>query len=260
MNLGIAGRRAVLCGSSRGLGRACAEALAEAGVHVVINGRDETRLHATAAELKERFGAIRVTAVVADVTTTQGQDALIAACPDPDILLTNNAGPSPGPFLEWEQRDWEEALQANLIAALMLIRAFLPGMRQRGFGRIVNIASAMVTSPHSLMGLSTGPRAGLLAVSKGLAREVAADNVTINTLLPERFDTDRQVFMARLQSEALGISYEEARAQIAASLPAGRFGRPEELGAMCAFLCSDLAGFVSGNAIHLDGASYQGLV
>ena len=260
MNLGIAGRRALLCGSSRGLGRACAEALAEDGVHIVINGRDQASVHATAMELKERFSRVEVTPVIADVTTAEGRDALIEACPQPDILLTNNAGPPPGPFLEWEQQDWEEALQANLVAGLMLIRAVLPGMRERRFGRIVNVASAMVTSPHPLMSLSTAPRAGLLAVSKGLAREVAGDNVTINTLLPERFDTDRQVLMARLQAQALGITYEQAREQIASSLPAGRFGRPEEFGAMCAFLCSELAGFISGNAIHLDGASYQGLV
>ncbi len=260
MNLGIAGRRALLCGSSRGLGRACAEALAEDGVHVVINGRDQASVDATAMELKERFSSVEVTPLIADVTTAEGRDALIEACPQPDILLTNNAGPPPGLFIEWEQQDWEEALQANLVAGLMLIRAVLPGMRQRRFGRIVNVSSAMVTSPHPLMSLSAGPRAGLLAVSKGLAREVAGDNVTINTLLPERFDTDRQTFMARQQAQALGITYEEAREAIASSLPAGRFGRPEEFGAMCAFLCSDLAGFVSGNAIHLDGASYQGLV
>jgi len=260
MNLGIAGRRALLCGSSRGLGRACAEALAADGVHVVINGRDQASLDAAAIELKERFSRVEVTPVIADVTTAEGRDALIKVCPSPDILLTNNAGPPPGPFLDWGHQDWEEALQANLVAGLMLIRALLPGMRERRFGRIVNVASAMVTSPHPLMSLSTAPRAGLLAVSKGLAREVAGDNVTINTLLPERFDTDRQVFMARLQAQALGITYEQAREQIASSLPAGRFGRPEEFGATCAFLCSDLAGFISGNAIHLDGASYQGLV
>ncbi len=260
MNLGIAGRRALLCGSSRGLGRACAEALAEDGVHVVINGRDQASVDATAMKLKERFSRVEVTPLIADVTTAEGRDALLEACPGPDILLTNNAGPPPGPFLEWEQQDWEEALQANLVAGLMLIRAVLPGMRERHFGRIVNVASAMVTSPHPLMSLSTAPRAGLLAVSKGLAREVAGDNVTINTLLPERFDTDRQVLMARLQAQALGTTYEQAREQIASSLPAGRFGRPEEFGAMCAFLCSNLAGFISGNAIHLDGASYQGLV
>jgi 3-oxoacyl-[acyl-carrier protein] reductase len=260
MNLGIAGRRALLCGSSRGLGRACAEALAEDGVHIVVNGRDQASVQATATELQERFGGVEVTPVIADVTTAEGRGTLIRACPQPDILLTNNAGPPPGPFLSWEQQDWEQALQANLVAALMLIQAVLPGMRERRFGRIVNVASAMVTSPHPLMSLSTAPRAGLLAVSKGLAREVAADNVTINTLLPERFDTDRQVQMARLQADALGISYEQAREQIASSLPAGRFGRPQEFGAMCAFLCSDQAGFTSGNAIHLDGAGYQGLV
>jgi 3-oxoacyl-[acyl-carrier protein] reductase len=260
MNLGIEGRSAILCGSSRGLGRACAESLAAEGVHVVVNGREAEQVHETARELTARFPQVRVLPVVADVTDPAGREALIAACPDADILLTNNAGPPPGPFLQWDQEDWAAAMDANLTAALMMIRAALPGMRKRQFGRILNIGSAMVTTPHSLMALSSAPRAGLLAVSKGLAREVAADNVTINTMLPERFDTDRQVFMARRSAEAQGITYEEAREQIVASLPAQRFGRPEEFGAMCAFLCGETAGFVSGNAIHLDGASYAGLV
>ncbi len=260
MNLRIEGRSAILCGSSRGLGRACAEALAAEGVHVVVNGREAEQVHETAQELTARFPQVHVKPVVADVTDPTGREALIAACPDPDILLTNNAGPPPGPFLQWQQEDWAAALDANLTAALMMIRAVLPGMRDRRFGRVLNVGSAMVTTPHSLMALSSAPRAGLLAVSKGLAREVAADNVTINTMLPERFDTDRQVFMARRQAEAQGITYEEAREQIVSMLPARRFGRPEEFGAMCAFLCGETAGFVSGNAIHLDGASYAGLV
>jgi 3-oxoacyl-[acyl-carrier protein] reductase len=259
MNLGIVGRKAIVCGSSRGLGRACAEALAAEGVEVVVNGRDEQRVHGAAAELTARYD-VRVIAVPADVTSASGRRALVAACPDADILVNNNAGPTPGPFTQWNQADWVAALQANMVAALLLIRAVLAGMRARRFGRIVNIASAMVTSPHPLMSLSTGPRAGLLAVSKGLARDVARDNVTINNLLPERFDTDRQVYMARRDAETHGITYQEARERIAASLPARRFGRPEEFGAMCAFLCSDLAGFTSGNAIHLDGASYPGLI
>ncbi len=260
MNLKIEGRSAILCGSSRGLGRACAESLAAEGVHVVVNGREAEQVEATAQELTERYPQVRVQPVVADVTDPAGREALVAACPDADILLTNNAGPSPGLFLQWQQEDWATALDANLTSALMMIRAVLPGMRERQFGRILNIGSAMVTTPHSLMALSSAPRAGLLAVSKGLAREVAADNVTINTLLPERFDTDRQVSMAKLQAEAQSITYEQARERIVATLPAQRFGRPEEFGAMCAFLCGEAAGFASGNAIHLDGASYAGLV
>lgn len=260
MNLGIEGRRAVLCGSSRGLGRACAEALAAEGVHVTVNGRDAEQVERTAGELAERFPQVDVVPVAADVTDPDGRDTLLAALPDPDILLTNNAGPPPGPFRQWEQEDWATALDANLTAAVMLIRAVIGGMQERGFGRIVNVGSAMVTTPNSLMALSSAPRAGLLAVSKGLAREVAGDNVTINTLLPERFDTDRQVYMARKAAEAQEITYEEAREQIVSMLPARRFGRPEEFGAMCAFLCGENAGFVSGNAIHLDGASYTALV
>jgi 3-oxoacyl-[acyl-carrier protein] reductase len=259
MNLGISGRKAIVCGSSRGLGRACAEALAAEGVDVVINGRTEERVQATASELRAQY-EVQVEAVTADITTHSGRELLIGASPDADILVNNNAGPSPGPFLDWDEDDWETAVSANMVAGLLLMRSLVPGMRERKFGRIVNIVSATVTTPRPLMSLSSGPRAGLVAVSKGLAHEVAVDNVTINNLLPERFDTDRQVFMARRDSETLNISYEEARVRIAATLPANRFGRPEEFGAMCAFLCSDPAGFVSGNSIHLDGAAYPGLV
>ncbi len=202
MKLGIEGRSAILCGSSRGLGRACAESLAAEGVDIVVNGREAEQLQGTAEEFAARFPRVRVQPIVADVTDPAGREALIAACPDADILLTNNAGPPPGPFLQWEEEDWAAALDANLTAALMMIRAVLPGMRERQFGRILNIGSAMVTTPHSLMALSSAPRAGLLAVSKGLAREVAADNVTINTMLPERFDTDRQVFHGQTLSRS----------------------------------------------------------
>ncbi|HNB42907.1 MAG TPA: SDR family oxidoreductase, partial [Burkholderiaceae bacterium] len=184
----------------------------------------------------------------------------LAACPEPDILVNNNAGPPPGQLADWDHDAWLAALEANLLTGALLLRAVLPGMRSRRWGRIVNITSAMVKTPHAAMGLSTAARAGLTALSRALAREAAPDNVTINNLLPERIDTPRQEFMAQRMMKAAGISRDEARAQIAATIPAGRMGRPEEFGAACAFLCSDLAGYISGQNLQLDGAAYAGLV
>lgn len=259
MDLGIAGKQALVCASSRGLGRACAEALAAEGVDVVVNGRDEDRLARTVDELRERFD-VRIESVAADVTTVEGRQALLAVCPEPDILVTNNAGPAPGSFTAHEHDTWMEALDGNMVAPLMLIRSVIDVMRQQHFGRIVNITSAMVTTPHPTMGLSSGARAGLTAVVKGLSREVAADNVTLNNLLPERIDTDRQLFMAQRAMDARGITFEQARQEQIDSIAAGRLGRPEEFGATCAFLCSAHAGFISGQNIHVDGGSYPGLV
>jgi 3-oxoacyl-[acyl-carrier protein] reductase len=259
MNLNIAGKRAIVCASSRGLGRACAEALSAEGVHVVLNGRDPDRLEQAAGEIERATGS-PVTPMAGDVTTAEGREALLAACPEPDILINNGPGPPPGSFASFEKEDWMRALESNMIAPLLLIRAVVDGMRRRRFGRIVNITSAMVTTPRSPMGLSSGPRAGLTAVVKALSLDVARDGVTINNLLPERLDTDRQAFMAKRAMDHDGISYEEARARIVSSVAAGRFGRPEELGATCAFVCSVHAGFMSGMNIHIDGGSYPALV
>jgi 3-oxoacyl-[acyl-carrier protein] reductase len=259
MDLGIAGRRALVCASSRGLGRACAEALGHEGVALVVNGRDPERLEQTAAELRSDCG-VEVIAVAGDVTTVVGREALLAALPEPDILVTNNAGPSPADFASLDQDDWLAALEANMVSHLQLIRASLPSMRRNRFGRIVNVTSAMVTSPRPTMALSSGARAGLTAAVKGLAIEVARDNVTINNLLPERFDTDRQRFMAERAMTAHGIDYAEARRRQEESIAARRLGDPAEFGAMCAFLCSAHAGYVSGNNIHLDGGSYPALI
>ncbi len=225
----------------------------------MLNGRDPDTLQRTAEELQGRF-PVRVQAVVADVTTPEGRAELLAACPDPDILVANNAGPQPGSFDGFDESDWARALEGNMIAGLMLVRAVIGTMRARQFGRIINITSAMVTTPRSQMGLSAGPRAGMTAVLKGLSFEVAADNVTINNMLPERIDTDRQRFMAQRVMDSQGVSYEEARRRQEQSIAAKRLGRPEEFGAMCAFLCSANAGFVSGNNIHVDGGSYPALV
>ena len=259
MELGIRGRKAIVCASSQGLGLACAQALAEEGCDVVLNGRDAAKLQAAAADLARRSGVL-VTPVAADLNTEAGRATLLAACPVPDILINNNAGPPPGQLADWDHDAWIGALEANLIAAMMLLRAVLPGMRARRFGRVVNITSAMVKTPHAAMGLSTAARAGLTAVSKALAREAIVDNVTINNLLPERFDTQRQEFMAQRLMAEHGITREAARDQIVATVPAGRFGDPQEFGAACAFLCSARSGFMTGQNLQLDGGAYAGLI
>ncbi len=259
MDLGIRGRSAIICGSSRGLGRACAGALAREGVHVVINGRTTETVQATASEFSDAYGAT-VTPVVADIDTVEGRAALLAACPSPDILVTNNAGPRPANFASTDLDAWRAALESNMLAPILLVQAVLEGMRARRFGRIVNITSAMVKSPHPLMTLSIGARTGLTGVMKALSKQVVSDNVTINNLLPERFDTDRQRFMAELVMKTTGVTWDEARAQQVASIAAGRLGDPAEFGDMCAFLCSAQAGYTSGQNIQLDGGSYEGLL
>jgi len=259
MDLGLKGRRAVVCGSSRGLGRACAESLAREGVDLVVNGRTEATVNSAVEELSARYG-VAVVGVTADIDTDVGRAALLGACPEPDILVTNNAGPPPMAFADTDAAAWRAALDANLLAPLMLVHAVLGGMRARRFGRIVNITSAMVTSPNPMMTLSVGARTGLTGVMKAVSKDVVADNVTINNILPERIDTARQRQMADLAVAIKGISLEEAYADIAASIAAGRLGRPEEVGDACAFLCSAQAGFISGQNLHLDGGSYEGVI
>ena len=259
MDLGIKGKKAIVCASSKGLGKACATSLVQEGVDVIINSRNEIDLKEIQTELSF-LEAGKVDYVVADLNTEQGRDNLISSCPEADILINNNGGPPPGNFLEMEKDQWLEALESNLLSAIMLIKSLLPGMQERKFGRIINITSAMVKSPHPLMGLSTSARAGLTAFSKGISKQVAVDNVTINNLLPERFDTDRQIYMTKMLMETKKISRDEARAEITSTIAAKRFGNPEEFGATCAFLCSQHAGFISGQNILLDGGSYEGLV
>jgi 3-oxoacyl-[acyl-carrier protein] reductase len=259
MDLGLNGKRALVCASSQGLGYACAYALAREGALVVINGRDADKLAAARDRIAADTGGT-VEAVVADLGETEGRKTLLAGAGEVDILVNNNSGPPPGYFANWDEAAWLSAINANMLPALMLIRAVLPGMQARKFGRIVNITSAMVKTPVAPMGLSTAARTALTAACKALAPEVAADNVTINSLLPERFDTERQQQMARLAMAMKNISYEEAREQIANSIAARRFGRPEELGDACAFLCSAQAGFISGQQLQMDGGSYRGLV
>jgi len=259
MDLGVNGKKAIVCASSKGLGKACAKALMEEGVSVVINARGEEQLSDTYKELS-KIDKDRVSMVVADLNTEEGREKIVESCPDADILINNNNGPPPVNFLDTDKDAWLEALESNMLAAIFMIQALLPGMKQRKFGRIINITSAMVKSPHPMMSLSTSARTGLTAFSKGLSKEVAKDNVTINNLLPERFDTDRQVFMTEMLMKNQNISRDEARSQIASSIAANRFGKPEEFGATCAFLCSQQASFISGQNIQLDGGSYEGLI
>jgi len=259
MDLGLQGRRALVCASSRGLGKACAVALSREGCEVVINGRDAATLAATADEIEQAHGR-RPHTVQADLNTGAGRAALLAACPAPDILVTNNAGPPPGTLEDFDHAAWLAALEANLLMPIALITAVVGGMRQRRFGRIVNITSAVVKSPRLAMSLSTTARTGLTAFCKGLQREVVADNVTINNLLPQHIDTGRQQQMAQRLMAAKGISFEQARALQEKMVRAGRLGRPEELGDACAYLCSVQASFISGQNLQLDGGSGDGLL
>lgn len=259
MDLGIAGRHAIVCASSRGLGRACALALAQEGVDVTLNGRTDDALSAAVDEIRRATG-VEVRSVLGDIEAEETRRALLEACPAPDILVNNNGGPPPGRYQDWDRDAWIRALDSNMIAPALMTRAVLDGMVERRFGRIINITSAMVKSPRAPMGLSTGARAGLTALSKGLSGQVASANVTINNLLPERFDTDRQKFMAEMRSKVGGVTIDQAYEEMKASIAAGRLGRPEEFGAACAFLCSAHAGFISGQNLQLDGGSYDGLI
>ena len=259
MDLGIEGRRAIVCASSRGLGFACADALAREGVHLVINGRDVDALDAARRNLLDLHD-VEVQAVAGDIGDEATREAILLACSGPDILVNNNSGPSPGRFADWDRDDWVSALDANMLAPLAMIRLVLDGMAARGFGRIVNITSAMVKSPRSPMGLSTGARTGLTSVAKAISQDVVAANVTINNLLPERFDTGRQRQMAELHAELAGITVDDAYEKMKATIAAGRLGQPGEFGDACAFLCSAQAGFISGQNLQLDGGSYGGLI
>lgn len=260
MDFGLQGRTAFVAASSQGLGLACARALAEEGVLVTINGRDGDKLEMAVRSIRSALPDARVDTLVADLTTEDGRSAIFEKIPQADILVTNNAGPKPGSYEQWDADALVEALSTNAVPAVELMRHFLPGMRERAFGRIVNITSAMVKSPAADMGLSASARAALTAVSKSISRAVAVDNVTVNNLLPERFDTPRQDYMARHLMQRDGIDESEARARITATIAAKRLGRPEEFGAACAFLCSAQAGYISGQNLQLDGGSSVGLL
>ena len=256
MDLGIAGRKAIVCASSRGLGKGCARALAEAGCEVVVNGRDAKRLEATASEL--RATGAKITAVAADVATAEGQAALFAACPSPDILVNNNAGPPLRDFRELTRQNMVDGVIANMIVAIELIQKVIDPMRQREFGRIVNITSSSVKMPLAGLDLSSGARAGLTAFLAGIARSVAADNVTINNILPGAFDTDRLRSTLSKGAETTGKSITEVAAARMSGIPAKRFGNPAEFGAACAFLCSAQAGYITGQNLLIDGGLFPG--
>ena len=257
MDLGIANRKAIVCASSRGLGKACARALAEAGCEVVINGRDGKKLEAAAAELASLTGA-KITAVAADVATADGQKALLAACPAPDILVNNNAGPPARDFRELTRTQMIDGVIANMIVAIELIQKVIEPMSQRKFGRIVNITSGSVKMPLAGLDLSSGARAGLTAFLAGVARTVADKNVTINNVLPGAFDTDRLRGVLSKTAEQKGKSVTQVAADRIATIPARRFGDPAEFGAACAFLCSAQAGYITGQNLLIDGGTFNG--
>lgn len=255
MDLGISGRRAIVCASSRGLGRGCATALAEAGCEVVINGIDKERLDATADAIRNATGA-KVIAVAADVSTPDGQKALLDACPDPDILVNNNGGPPRKDFRELDRAAMLAGVTQNMVTPIELLQATIDGMTERGFGRVVNITSMSVRMPIEGLDLSSGARAGLTAFLAGVCRTVADKGVTINNILPGKMDTDRLRGGFARAAEQSGMSIEEVRKSQASEIPAKRFGTAEEFGQTCAFLCSAHAGYITGQNILLDGGLY----
>jgi 3-oxoacyl-[acyl-carrier protein] reductase len=255
MDLGIRGRTAIVCASSQGLGKGCAEALAEAGVGLVINGRNQALLSQTAEELR-RAWSVPVTAVLGDVSTAEGQAALLEACPAPDILINNNAGPPLKNFRELDRQAILGGVTQNMVTAIELVQRVIDSMVSRGFGRIVNITSSSVKMPIAGLDLSSGARAGLTAFMAGVARSVADKNVTINNLLPGSFDTQRLRGNLSLAAKRNQVSEAEAKARSIANIPAKRFGTPAEFGQFCAFLCSVHAGFMTGQNVLLDGGAY----
>ncbi len=257
MDLGIRGRKALVCASSRGLGRGCAEALAAEGVALTLVARTAATLEATGEEIRARHD-VDVATVCADITTEAGRAAALAACPDPDLLVNNAGGPPPGDFRDWERDDWIAAVDANMLAPILLIRAVVDGMLERGFGRIVNITSSAVKAPIPILGLSNGARAGLTGFVAGLARETVRGNVTINNLLPGPFATDRLKATIETVARQQGRPFDAVWAERMAQNPAGRFGDPAEFGRACAFLCSVHAGYITGQNLLIDGGGYPG--
>jgi 3-oxoacyl-[acyl-carrier protein] reductase len=258
MDLGIKGKKAIVCAASKGLGKGCAEALAREGVDVTICARGADVLNATARELSA-FG-VKVTPVVCDVTTDDGRKALLAACPSPDILINNAGGPPPGDFKSFTLDDWRKAVEGNMITPIALIQATVYGMMDRGFGRIVNITSQSVKAPIPVLELSNGARVGLTGAVAVLARKTAGRNVTINGILPGSFGTDRLISVNQKTAEARNVPVETVNAERRAVIPAGRFGTPDEFGAVVAFLCSQHAGFITGQNVLIDGGGFPGLL
>lgn len=257
MELGLKGKRALVCGAGKGLGLACAHALAAEGVEVTLAARTPSDLSNAVRDIRERHGMV-AHAVTADVTTVEGRSKILLALPDPDILVTNSGGPPPGRFRDWTTADWHAALNNNMISAIELIRQTIDPMIERRFGRVINITSGAVKAPILELGLSNGARSGLTGFVAGVAREVAAFNVTVNNLLPGFFATDRLLRTVKFMAEQSGQPLESFEAQKIAGVPAKRFGHPEEFGAFCAFVCSVHAGYLTGQNILLDGGHYPG--
>ncbi len=257
MDLGIRGKSALVCAASKGLGKGCALQLARDGVNVTLIARGAEALNATADEIRRETG-VQVTAVAGDITTPEGRSKALAACPQPDILVNNAGGPQPGDFRDWDRETWIKAIDANMLTPIELIKATVDGMIARKFGRIVNITSSAVKAPIDVLGLSNGARSGLTGFVAGLARKTVAHNVTINNILPGFFDTDRLRSSTAGAAKAAGKSVDEMLAQRMKGVPAGRFGHPDEFGALCAYICSVHASYITGQNFLIDGGNYPG--
>lgn len=254
MDLGIRGKRGLVCAASKGLGRGCAEALAEAGVDLVINSRTESEIIETARQIAERHG-VGVTPVAADITTDEGRARVLEAAGQTDILVTNAGGPPPGDWRDWTREDFIRAIDANMLSAVALMQALVPGMMDRGWGRVVNITSQSVRSPIAALGLSNTARTGLTGFVAGMSRQVAGHGVCVNNILPGIHATDRAVSLDKGVSDKQGISLDQARQQRQATIPTGTYGDPGDFGAACAFLCSQQARFIVGQNLLLDGGA-----
>jgi len=257
MDLGIRGKTALVCAASKGLGKGCVLALAREGVNLVITARGKDALEETASEIRSRF-KVEVKTVAGDITTAEGREAALKACPSPDILVNNAGGPPPGDFREWDREAWIKALDANMITPILLIRAVVDAMVARKFGRVVNITSAAVKAPIAELGLSNGARTGLTGFIAGVSRTTARHNVTVNNLLPGPFETDRLRSNLEFNARKTGKTAAELRKLRTDANPAGRFGTIEEFGDACAYLCSAQAGFITGQNLLMDGGQYPG--
>ncbi len=261
MDLGLKGKKAIVCAASKGLGKGCAMSLAANGVDVTICARTPETLEAAATEIRAQGGVDgggQVSTVACDITTEDGRAAVLDACPEPDILVNNAGGPPTGDFRDWDRDTWIAAIDANMLTPIFLIKATVDGMIGRKFGRIVNITSSAVKAPIDILGLSNGARAGLTGFVAGIARKTVFANVTINNLLPGAFDTDRMHGNIKVAADKTGGDVAEMTKKRAASIPAGRFGDPAEFGEYCAFLCSAQAGYITGQNLLIDGGNYPG--
>jgi 3-oxoacyl-[acyl-carrier protein] reductase len=257
MDFGIKGRTALVCAASKGLGRACAMSLAREGVDVTIMARGHEALEKTAEDIR-KASSVKVTALVADITTPEGRAAALAACPQPDILVNNAGGPPPGDFRDWSREDWIKAVDANMLTPIELIKATVDGMIARKFGRIVNITSNSVKAPIEELGLSNAARSGLTGFVAGLARKTVRHNVTINNILPGQFMTDRLKTRLTVNAKEAGVTLEQYLDKRSQVIPAGRFGDPNEFGELCAYVCSVQAAFITGQNFLIDGGTYSG--